>query len=130
LRVHCFLSGLKELLGRGDWRDVQSKILTFLTEKSRVKKELVGDSHAFGWGIVIYTLMNCAAVIEHIKTTQETLSKLLALLESSEADRFVAHLYQARKHYRLICKRPNKGSKTIERNHRKIPSRAEPRIHR
>jgi hypothetical protein len=54
------------------------------------------------------------AVIEQIKATQETLSKLLALLESSEADKFVAHPYQARKHYRLICERP-KGNKAIER---------------
>jgi hypothetical protein len=59
--------------------------------------------------------MNRAAVIEQIKATQETLSKLLALLESSEADKFVAHLYQARKQYRLICERPNKGNKAIER---------------
>ena len=44
-----------------------------------------------------------------------TPSKLLALLESSEAHNFVAHLYQARKHYRLICERPNKGNKAIER---------------
>jgi hypothetical protein len=35
--------------------------------------------------------MNRAAVIEQLKATQETLSKLLALLQSSEADRFVAH---------------------------------------
>jgi hypothetical protein len=59
--------------------------------------------------------MNRAAVIEQIKATQETVSKLPALLESSEADKFVAHLYQARKQYRLICERPNKGNKAIER---------------
>jgi hypothetical protein len=38
-----------------------------------------------------------------------------ALLESSEADRFVSHLYLARKQYRLVCERPNKGNKAIER---------------
>jgi hypothetical protein len=27
----------------------------------------------------------------------------------------VAHLYQARKHYRLVCERRNKGNKAIER---------------
>jgi hypothetical protein len=59
--------------------------------------------------------MNRAAVIEQLKTTRQTLDKLLTLLESSEADKFVAHLYQARKHYRLICERPNKGNKVIER---------------
>ena len=60
--------------------------------------------------------MNRAAVIEQLKATQETLNKLLALLQSSEADKFVAHLYQARKQYRLVCERPNKGNKAIERN--------------
>ena len=59
--------------------------------------------------------MNRAALIEQLKVTQETLGKLLALLESSEADKFVAHLYQARKQYRLVCERPNKGNKAIER---------------
>jgi hypothetical protein len=43
------------------------------------------------------------------------LSRLLTLLESSEADKFVAHLYQARKQYRLVCERPNQGNKAIER---------------
>jgi hypothetical protein len=42
--------------------------------------------------------MDREAVIEQIRATQETLNKLLALVESSEADKFVAHLYQARKH--------------------------------
>jgi hypothetical protein len=59
--------------------------------------------------------MNRAAVIEQLKATQETLNKLLALLQSSEADKFVAHLYQARKQYRLVCEGPNKGNKAIER---------------
>ena len=59
--------------------------------------------------------MNRAALIEQLKVTQETLGKLLALLESSEADKFVAHLYQTRKHYRQVCERPNKGNKAIER---------------
>jgi hypothetical protein len=60
--------------------------------------------------------MNRAAVIDQIKVTQETLNKLQALLQSSEADKFVAHLYQTRKQYRLVCERPNKGNKAIERN--------------
>ena len=54
-------------------------------------------------------------MIEQQKTTRETLDKLLALLESSEADKFVAHLYQAGEQYRLVCKRPNKGNKAINR---------------
>jgi hypothetical protein len=40
---------------------------------------------------------------------------LLAHLQSSEADKVVAHLYQARKQYRRVCERPNKGNKAIER---------------
>jgi hypothetical protein len=35
--------------------------------------------------------------------------------KASEGDKFVAHLYQARKQYRLGCERPNKGSKAIDR---------------
>jgi len=59
--------------------------------------------------------MSRAALIEQLKVRQETLGKLLALLESSEHDKFVAHLYQARKQYRLVSERPNKGNKAIER---------------
>jgi hypothetical protein len=59
------------------------------------------------------------------------LAKLLALLKAGAADKFVAHMYQARKHYRLVCERPNKGNKAIEREvYLKLPSRAEPGIHR
>jgi hypothetical protein len=60
-------------------------------------------------------MMNRAAVVEQLKTTQEMLNKLLTLFESSEADKFVAHLYHARKQYRRGCERPNKGHKAIER---------------
>ena len=59
--------------------------------------------------------MNRAAVIEQLKQTQETLNKLLALLQSSEADKFVAHLYQARKQYRRVCERAGKSGRQIER---------------
>ena len=41
--------------------------------------------------------------------------QLLTQLQASEHDKFVAHLYQARKQYRLVCDRPNKGNKAIER---------------
>ena len=59
--------------------------------------------------------MNRAAVIEQLKQTQDMLSKLLALLERAEADKFAAHLYQARRQYRRTSERPNKGNKAIER---------------
>jgi hypothetical protein len=39
----------------------------------------------------------------------------IAQLQASEHDTFVSHLYQARKQYRLVCERPNKGNKAIER---------------
>ena len=59
--------------------------------------------------------MNRAAVIEQLRQTQETLAKLLALLEAGETDKFAAHLYQARRQYRRVSERPNKGNKSTER---------------
>ena len=59
--------------------------------------------------------MNRATFIEKLTEVQRTVKQLLAQLQSSEADKFVAHLYQARKQYRLVCERPNKGNKAIER---------------
>jgi hypothetical protein len=59
--------------------------------------------------------MNRATFIERLTDVQRTVEQLLAQLQSSEADKFVAHLYQARKQYRLVCERPNKGNKAIER---------------
>ena len=58
--------------------------------------------------------MNRAAVIEQLNATQETISNL-AFLESGEADKSAVHLYQAQKHYRLVCERSNTGNKAIER---------------
>ena len=59
--------------------------------------------------------MNRAAVIEQIRTTQQTLEKLLALLEASGQDRFVSHLYGSRREYRSACDRAGKSGKPIER---------------
>ena len=59
--------------------------------------------------------MNRATFIEKLTGVQQTVEELLAQLQTSEADKFVAHLYQARKQYRLVCERPNKGNKAIER---------------
>jgi uncharacterized NAD(P)/FAD-binding protein YdhS len=62
------------------------------------------------WEIVSLLVKLCsssdetwAAVIEQIRAMQETFSKLLALFESSTADKFVAHLYQTRKQHRLAA---------------------------
>ena len=59
--------------------------------------------------------MNCGAVIEQLRAAQETLEKLLALLESSEQDQFSSHLYRSRQEYRLVCQRAGKGGEPIER---------------
>ena len=59
--------------------------------------------------------MDRAAVIEQLKQTQDTLAKLLALLEAGEADKFAGYLYQSRRQYRRTSERPNKGNKAIER---------------
>ena len=36
-------------------------------------------------------------------------------LQTSETDKFLAHLYQAPKQYRLVSERPNKGNRATER---------------
>ena len=59
--------------------------------------------------------MNRTAMIEQLKQTQEMIAKLLSLFDAGEADKFAAHLYQSRRQYRLVCERPNKGNKAIER---------------
>jgi hypothetical protein len=48
---------------------------------------------------------------------RETLEKLLALLQLApvERDRFVSHLYQARREYRRACETAGKSGKQIER---------------
>lgn len=59
--------------------------------------------------------MNRAAFVEKLTEVQRIAQQLLDQLQASEADKFIAHLYQARKQYRLVCERPNKGNKAIER---------------
>ena len=73
--------------------------------------------------------MNRATFIGKLTEVQRTLEQLLAQLQSNEADKFVAHLYQARNSHRLVCDRPNKGNKAIEREvDRNLPGRAKPRL--
>jgi hypothetical protein len=59
--------------------------------------------------------MNRAAIIEQLRATQETIGKLLALLESTDQDGFTAHLYCSRREYRSVCQRAGKSGKQIER---------------
>jgi hypothetical protein len=64
-----------------------------------------------------YTIVNRAAVLEQIRTTRETLSKLLlALLESSEADKLLTHLYGGAKAVQISVRATKQGNKAIERN--------------
>ena len=53
--------------------------------------------------------------LESFFATQQTIEKLLALLEASEQDRFASHVYHSRREYRLVCQRTGKGNKQIER---------------
>ena len=59
--------------------------------------------------------VNRATLIEKLIEVQRTVEQLLAQLQSSEADTFVAHLYQARKQYRLVCEHKNKGNEANDR---------------
>jgi hypothetical protein len=59
--------------------------------------------------------MNGATFIEELSEVQQTVAQLLAQLRASEAKKLIMHLYQARKQYRLVCERPNKGNTAIER---------------
>jgi hypothetical protein len=61
--------------------------------------------------------MNQANLIDQIQQASETLEKLLALLESVpvECDRFVSHLYRARREYRRTCEAAGKSGRQIER---------------
>ena len=59
--------------------------------------------------------MNRTTFIEKLTEVQRNVQQLLDQLQASEHDKFVAHLYQARKHYRVVSERPNKGNKAIER---------------
>jgi hypothetical protein len=61
--------------------------------------------------------MNRAALIDQMQQAVETLEKLLTPLQSTlvERDRFVSHLYQARREYRRACETAGKSGKQIER---------------
>ena len=56
-----------------------------------------------------------ATFIEELTELQQTVARLLAQLQASQAKKLIMHLYQARKQYRLVCERPNKGDTAIER---------------
>jgi hypothetical protein len=55
--------------------------------------------------------VNRAVLVDQIEQARET------LLQSApvERDRFVSHLYQSRREYRLVCETAGKSGKQIER---------------
>ena len=53
--------------------------------------------------------------IEKLTEVHRNVQQLLDQLQASEHDKFAAHLSQARKQYRLVCERPNKGNDVIGR---------------
>ena len=59
--------------------------------------------------------MNRETFIEKLTEVRQTVEQLLAELQSSEHDRFAAHLYRSRREYRLVCQRAGKSGKQIER---------------
>ena len=64
---------------------------------------------------VMNMIVNRATFIEELTELQQTVARLLAQLQASQAKKLIMHLYQARKQYRLVCERPNKGDTAIER---------------
>src|SRR5262245_16408375 len=60
-------------------------------------------------------IINCVTFIDELTEVQQTVAQLLAQLRASEAKKLIIHLYQARKQYRLVCERPNKGNTAIQR---------------
>jgi hypothetical protein len=59
--------------------------------------------------------MHRETFIEKLIQVQRTVEQLLAQLQASEHDRFVAHLYRSRREYRSACQRAGKSGKQIER---------------
>jgi hypothetical protein len=58
--------------------------------------------------------VNRAAFIEKFTEMRQTVDQLLTELQTSEHDKFAAHLYRSRKEYRSACDRSGKGGKPIE----------------
>jgi hypothetical protein len=59
--------------------------------------------------------MHRETFIAKLTEIQQTVEQLLAQLQASEHDKFAAHLYRARRDYRLACDSSGKSGKPIER---------------
>jgi hypothetical protein len=59
--------------------------------------------------------MHREAFIAKLTEIRQAVDQLLAQLQASEHDKFAAHLYRARREYRLDCDHAGKSGKQIER---------------
>ena len=59
--------------------------------------------------------MHRETFIEKLTEIQQNVEQLLTQLQSSEHDKFAAHLYRSRREYRSACDRSGKSGKQIER---------------
>jgi hypothetical protein len=59
--------------------------------------------------------MHRETLIAKISEIQRTAEQLLVQLQANECDAFAAHLYRARREYRLACDSSGKSGKPIER---------------
>jgi hypothetical protein len=59
--------------------------------------------------------MHRETFIAKLTEVQQIVEQLLAQLQTSEHDKFVAHLYRSRREYRSACQRAGNSGKQIER---------------
>jgi hypothetical protein len=64
---------------------------------------------------VISRLMHRETFIAKLTEIQQNVDFLLSQFQSSEHDKFAAHLYRSRKEYRSVCERAGNSGEQIER---------------
>ena len=102
-----------------DWDNVSPRL--FLLVKTAAISIGAGTVSAFflhkdgenSSNVVRY--MHRETVIAKLTDIQQNVGQLLAQLQSSEHDRFAAHLYRSRREFRSACERAGKSGKQIER---------------
>ena len=97
-----------------------AKISPIRQEHSQTSRDVISWMFSYSPRLVhrdISRYRGRTVLIDQIQQTRETLEKLLTLLQSApvERDRFVSHLYQARRKYRRTCETAGKSGKQIER---------------
>jgi hypothetical protein len=63
----------------------------------------------------IIVLLHDRCIIAKLSEIQQNVDFLLSQLQTSEQDKFAAHLYRSRREYRSTCERAGKSGKPIER---------------